>query len=86
VRRFGLDWVLGRDHADKPVVMEDRCPHRSARLSLATIDPAVAGTLRCRYHGIRFDGEGRCVHVPELNRAAPDEGAISWVIRRAARC
>ncbi len=71
VRRFGLDWVFWRDSAGNPVAMEDRCPHRSARLSLGTVDLAGSGTLRCPYHGIQFDGKGQCVHVPELKRSAP---------------
>jgi phenylpropionate dioxygenase-like ring-hydroxylating dioxygenase large terminal subunit len=71
VRRFGLDWVFWRDSAGNPVVMEDRCPHRAARLSLGTLDPAGSGTLRCPYHGVQFDAAGRCVHVPELGRGAP---------------
>lgn len=71
VRRFGIDLVIWRDSAGQPVVMEDRCPHRSARLSLGAVDPAGAGTLRCPYHGIQFDRGGQCTHVPELGRAAP---------------
>ncbi len=69
VRRFGIDLVFWRDHADDPVAMQDRCPHRSARLSLGTVDQS--GLLHCPYHGIQFDGSGKCVHVPELQRAAP---------------
>jgi phenylpropionate dioxygenase-like ring-hydroxylating dioxygenase large terminal subunit len=74
VRRFGVDWVFWRDTSGGPVVMEDRCPHRSARLSLGIVNSAGSGTVRCPYHGIEFDGRGRCVHVPELQRPAPGLG------------
>jgi phenylpropionate dioxygenase-like ring-hydroxylating dioxygenase large terminal subunit len=74
VRRFGIDWVFWRDTSGDPVVMEDRCPHRSARLSLGVVSTADSGSLRCPYHGIEFDGRGRCLHVPELQRPAPGLG------------
>jgi phenylpropionate dioxygenase-like ring-hydroxylating dioxygenase large terminal subunit len=71
LRRFSLDWVFWRDAAGNPVAMEDRCPHRSARLSLGAVDLSGSGAIRCPYHGIEFDAYGHCVHVPELKRAAP---------------
>ena len=48
----------------------DRCPHRSARLSLGEV--TAEGTLQCRYHGWRFAGDGQCKRVPlnELNERA----------------
>ena len=62
-RGEGKDW-----HA-----LLDRCPHRGAALSLGDITPD--GELRCRYHGWRYDGRGRCTMVPlnELNDAARDK-------------
>jgi len=68
LRRFGEDWVLWRDAAGTPVAMQDRCPHRAAKLSLGTV---TNGQIRCPYHGITFDGRGFCTLVPELGRAAP---------------
>ena len=63
----------GMTIADEPVVlfrrtdgtmaaMRDRCPHRWAPLSLGRVE---GDSLRCMYHGVRFDGNGRCVEVPE---------------------
>src|SRR5215210_8370937 len=40
-----------------------RCPHRLVPLAAASV---VDGTLRCGYHGWRFDAEGRCVQIPSL--------------------
>lgn len=74
VRRFGIDWVFWRDTAGHPVAMEDRCPHRSARLSLGEVEATGSGSLRCPYHGIQFDAQGQCAHVPELKRPAPGLG------------
>jgi phenylpropionate dioxygenase-like ring-hydroxylating dioxygenase large terminal subunit len=70
-RRFGVDWVLWRDSNERPVAMRDRCPHRAAKLSLGSVDQSGAGAIRCPYHGITFDGQGKCLLVPELQRAAP---------------
>jgi phenylpropionate dioxygenase-like ring-hydroxylating dioxygenase large terminal subunit len=68
LRRFGEDWVLWRDAAGTPVAMQDRCPHRAAKLSLGAV---TNGQIRCPYHGIAFDDRGFCTLVPELGRAAP---------------
>jgi nitrite reductase/ring-hydroxylating ferredoxin subunit len=40
-----------------------RCPHRLVPLATGSV---VDGRLQCRYHGWRFDAEGRCVGIPSL--------------------
>ncbi|USX27195.1 aromatic ring-hydroxylating dioxygenase subunit alpha [Oxalobacteraceae bacterium OTU3CINTB1] len=62
--------ALWRDSAGNVHAWEDRCPHRGTRLSMGTIDN---DTLRCAYHGWRFDGEGRCRHIPALPSLQPDQ-------------
>ena len=66
VRLLGRDLVVARlgdgDRASL-LVAEDRCPHRSVRLSIGTIED---GCLRCAYHGWAFDGGGRCVDIPSM--------------------
>ena len=39
----------------------DRCPHRFAPLHLGTL---VGDAVQCKYHGLQFGGEGKCVHNP----------------------
>ncbi|MEJ0069391.1 MAG: Rieske 2Fe-2S domain-containing protein [Pseudomonadota bacterium] len=53
--------VLFRDAAGRAAALEDRCCHRAMPLSRG--EPA-AGGLRCGYHGLVFDGAGRCVEIP----------------------
>ena len=53
--------VLFRDHGGRPAALLDRCCHRSAPLSRGDIVP---GGIQCGYHGLTFDGSGRCVAVP----------------------
>ena len=43
------------------VALEDVCPHRLAPLSQGQVKD---GNLVCGYHGLAFNGEGRCVHMP----------------------
>ncbi|USX14723.1 aromatic ring-hydroxylating dioxygenase subunit alpha [Oxalobacteraceae bacterium OTU3CAMAD1] len=62
--------ALWRDSAGNVHAWEDRCPHRGTRLSMGAIDN---DTLRCAYHGWRFDGEGRCRHIPALPALEPDK-------------
>lgn len=73
------DTPLGRTVLDTPLVvfrqpdgsaavLLDVCPHRFAALSDGAL---VDGNLQCPYHGLEFDGGGRCVHNPHGNGARP---------------
>ncbi len=53
--------VLYRRPDGKMVALEDRCPHRQAALSLGQKE---GGSLRCMYHGLKFNSEGICEEVP----------------------
>lgn len=66
--RMGQALVLWRDASGKLVVMDDRCPHRLAQLSLGELKD---GRLACPFHGFQFDSAGNCQWVPELGRGAP---------------
>jgi len=60
-----LDWrvALFRGPDGRPHAVHDRCVHRGAELSLGEV---TDGALACRYHGWRYAGDGRCVHIPSL--------------------
>jgi phenylpropionate dioxygenase-like ring-hydroxylating dioxygenase large terminal subunit len=53
--------ILFRDSSARVVALEDRCCHRQLPLSQGWIE---AGTVRCGYHGLRFDSSGQCVECP----------------------
>jgi phenylpropionate dioxygenase-like ring-hydroxylating dioxygenase large terminal subunit len=63
--------VLFRDRNGKAAALADRCCHRGTPLSLGAV---VDLGLQCGYHGMVFDGTGKCVgipgqdHVPEKAR------------------
>jgi phenylpropionate dioxygenase-like ring-hydroxylating dioxygenase large terminal subunit len=61
----------GRD--GKPLVVDDRCPHRGASLSSGE---AVDDAIQCPYHGWKWDGQsGRCVDIPSLRDQEQIPGA-----------
>ena len=63
-RIAGERLVLYRRLDGRVVAFDDRCPHRQAALSLGRKE---GNTLRCMYHGLRFDSNGQCVEVPGQN-------------------
>ncbi len=58
---IGQKLVLFRGASGRPAALADRCCHRAAPLSKGEV---VGDSLRCGYHGLRFDHAGRCVEVP----------------------
>lgn len=66
---LGEDIVLWRQDNGAPAALEDKCPHRSVKLSVDSL--VVDGTLRCGYHGWRFNSEGGCVLVPQTPELTP---------------
>jgi phenylpropionate dioxygenase-like ring-hydroxylating dioxygenase large terminal subunit len=58
-----MDWVLFRQPDGTLRMLEDRCPHRGAALSLGQ---HLGTKLACAYHGVQVDGDGTVVSVPGL--------------------
>lgn len=58
---LGTELVAWRDEQGQPHVLQNWCPHRAVKLSLGRV---LEGDLQCAFHGLRFDGGGRCVLVP----------------------
>ena len=60
----GADAAGGGDAASRGIAaVADRCLHRSTRLSIGWIEQQ---TIRCAYHGWRWDAGGRCAEIPSL--------------------
>ena len=64
--------ILWRTSQNKLVAMEDRCPHRLVPLSIGAL---VQDQVECGYHGLTFNGEGRCIRVPG-QATIPDRARI----------
>jgi phenylpropionate dioxygenase-like ring-hydroxylating dioxygenase large terminal subunit len=58
---LGVDLVIWRNANAQILVWQDRCPHRSVRLSGGRI---VNDTVVCPYHGLVFNDAGQCIKAP----------------------
>ena len=61
VRVLGEDLVLFRDDDGGLALIDRRCAHRGADLSLGRLED---GGLRCYFHGWLFAGNGSCLDTP----------------------
>ena len=53
--------VMYRDENGDPVILQNRCAHRSFPLDQSTLEE---GGIRCRYHGIKYNHDGEITDVP----------------------
>lgn len=67
-RLFTTPIAIYRDEEGDCHALEDACAHRSAPLSKGEV---IGSTLRCPYHGWRYDGEGQCQVIPTLEDDQP---------------
>ncbi|WP_043285941.1 aromatic ring-hydroxylating dioxygenase subunit alpha [Paraburkholderia oxyphila] len=65
--------VLYRTSENKVVCLSNRCPHRFAPLHLGRI---VDDRVECGYHGLVFDGSGRCTHNPHGDHKIPQAACV----------
>jgi phenylpropionate dioxygenase-like ring-hydroxylating dioxygenase large terminal subunit len=70
-------YVLFRNN-DAIACLQDICPHRFARFSDGKV---VNGTIECPYHGWRFNGGGKCTHIPVHEGAVPNRMVRSLSVR-----
>ncbi len=57
--------VLVRPKSGEIFALENRCAHRQVPLNVGVVED---GTIKCAYHGWKYDGTGKCVSVPYLDR------------------
>ena len=58
---LGDNVALFREEDGRAVALEDACAHKKLPLSMGRLKDAG---VECGYHGMVFDHEGRCVHIP----------------------
>lgn len=61
--------VLFRRKDGTPAAIHDRCWHRYAPLSLGKLEN---DQVICGYHGLAFNSEGQCTHLPNQERIPPN--------------
>jgi phenylpropionate dioxygenase-like ring-hydroxylating dioxygenase large terminal subunit len=64
---FGEPHVLYRNNEKDVQCLIDKCPHRSVPLNLS-LGRVTNGNLECAYHGWQFGNNGKCVHIPAVDR------------------
>jgi nitrite reductase/ring-hydroxylating ferredoxin subunit len=69
---FGQELAVWRNQAGQVMVWENRCAHRSVRLTLGRI---VDDQLSCGYHGWRYGSTGACTYIPAHPSAPPPRSA-----------
>ncbi len=65
---IGEPVLLMRTAAGEVVALDDRCCHRGAPLSRGRRE---GDCVRCGYHGLKFDAQGRCVEIPGQESIPP---------------
>jgi 3-ketosteroid 9alpha-monooxygenase subunit A len=94
VRFFGQDFALYRGESGKPVMLDAYCPHMGTHITASTSAHIVkAGeqiegdSIRCPYHGWRFNAEGECDDIPYYDGPAPRSARLqSYTIQESMGC
>jgi 5,5'-dehydrodivanillate O-demethylase oxygenase subunit len=61
IRIMGENYTLFRGTAGRAQIMAEKCPHRGAQMHLGWVEE---DTIRCVYHGWKYDCSGQCVEAP----------------------
>lgn len=62
---LGEKFTIYRGESGTPHIVPYRCPHRGTPLSLGWVE---GDSLRCRYHGWKFDHTGQCIEQPNEDK------------------
>ncbi len=65
ITRLGEQIVVWRNQDGQVQALEDRCPHRGARLSMGW---NLGDRIACWYHGVEVGGSGEVKSVPAVDR------------------
>jgi 5,5'-dehydrodivanillate O-demethylase len=79
IRILSETFTLYRGESGVAHISADRCPHRLAALGVGYVE---GDSLRCIYHGWKFNETGRCVERPaEAGAPPPSVNIQSWPCR-----
>lgn len=79
----GLDLIIWRGINGDLHAFENRCPHRSPKLSLGELTQIENDDelgIKCPMHGFVYDTKGLCVHDPEENKSNPFVRLNKWSV------
>jgi len=66
IKIMNVDYTLYRGDDGQPHLVDFRCPHRGMQLSAGWVE---GDSIRCFYHGWKFDGSGQCVEQPAESKS-----------------
>ena len=72
---FGRDYVLMRGEDGVARVFDAYCPHLGAHLGYG--GKVEGDTIRCPFHGWRYDSAGKCVEIPYGKRIPPSAKLVA---------
>jgi nitrite reductase/ring-hydroxylating ferredoxin subunit len=81
IRALGRDLVLFRTHGGTATILDAYCPHLGTHLGYG--GRVIGETLRCPFHGWRFDGCGSCVETPGAAKIPPKANLDSLTVRES---
>lgn len=84
LRINGQELVAFRDGRGKVAVVDPICPHMGAHLGYG--GRVVDGALRCPFHGLRFDADGRCVGTEYPGNPEVKLSLRSWPVIEQLGC
>lgn len=67
VKRLNMELALFRNAGGNICCVADRCTHRGAALSKGKVK---GDCVECPFHGLQFDGAGRCTFIPANGRTS----------------
>ena len=70
VKRLNLDLALFRTVSGALGCVTDQCTHRGAALSGGKVS---GDCIRCPFHGLTFDTQGKCTFIPANGKADPQQ-------------
>lgn len=74
---LGEPLVIYRTTSGRLIALEDRCVHRLAPLSLGRCE---GDNLRCMYHGLLYNPDGKVVSIPGQNLIPPTAKVKSYPV------
>jgi 3-ketosteroid 9alpha-monooxygenase subunit A len=79
MRYFGEDMVAFRGDDGQVGVLEAYCAHVGAHLAVG--GEVVGCTIKCPFHGWRYDASGACVEIPYAQKVPPKARQRAWKVR-----
>jgi len=65
-----MDLALFRNSRGEIGCVVDQCPHRGAALSKGRV---VGNCIKCPFHGLEFDKDGKCTLVPAIGKNTTED-------------